>query len=305
MYKPQEKYRVLELSQNGWSANKIAAETGMSRATVYRILQEVETSEEEEHDNFETDEYGSSLVEDDDDHYPTDDSEGSETYEIDEDENEIASHIGSETVSNKSQSSPETVNHDFETPLPASVPSPVNPEVEKLRLQLAHEREMEKLRQQARRQELEGERLAQESRKLALQETHLKRESKVHQEQLLQQAKLAQQTNQALLRRIQRTLTELLKVTEEEKLNQEEISQWIEQWEALSEGIMLRAEELEEDEQNWLVNQATDMILEALVEASEQIENSFWDTTATIEWDEKQLQLLQVTQQAYALNQPA
>lgn len=306
MYSLEDKQRVVTLYSEGRSAVDIAEETGISRATVYRILQEFEIDYEEDPDDFETSDYQSPLAADEEHYYPSDDLDDSETFETEDDEIETASQTGFETVSKVSQSSFETANKGFETPpSPAAVPSPVNAEVEMLRLQLEHERQMEQLRQQGRKQELEAQRLAQEGRKLTLEETRQKRVSKAEQQQLLQQAKEEQQVNQALLRRFQKLLNQFTEATESTPLNQEQLADWLERWEDVNEEIILRTEEQEVEYEDWLAGQTSSLLIDMLEDASERIEQSFWHTTTHLEFNDEQQAILESARQSYALDQSA
>lgn len=303
MYTLEDKQQVLTLSNTGWSVADIADETGISRATVYRILNEFENEDETE--TLDTNSNTWFHADGADNTYSQEGEYALKDFEIEDDDEDVVSQNDDRAFSNLSQNYAESPENAFEMPPhPPSLPS-ADPEVEKLRLQLAHEQEMEKLRQQADLRNIERENIALKARKLALQEAEQKRADKTYQQQLLKQAKQEQQTNQALLRRIQQAVSKLLKVSNQEKLTQAALEQLEEDWQELSEDIALRAEVLEEDYQDWLVGQAVQIVLENLETAYHEIESSFWNTMTLLTWDDEQIALLKSAGQAYALNQRA
>ncbi len=306
MLSDEKKLWVTELYQEGRSVSEIVAETNISRASVYRIISDFDTDNETDETEVQYDRRLYLNAQNYDIEDNESESDDYDNFETEDDEIETVSQTGYENVSKVSQSSFETADKGFETPPPpAAAASPVNAEVEKLRLQLEHEREMEQLRQQGRRQELEAQRLAQEERKLALEETRLKRKSKAEQQQLLQQAKEEQQMNQALLRRFQKLLNQFTEATESTPLNQEQLADWLERWEDVNEEIILRAEEQEVEYEDWLAGQTSSLLIDMLEDALERIEQSFWHTTTHLEFNDEQQAILEAARQSYALDQSA
>ena len=222
-------------------------------------------------------------------------------------DNNAYSQSDSQKFANRSDDDSDVFENESETP-PSHAPQhssekSFDPEVEKLRLRLDHEQEIEKLRQQAYSQELEGRRLAQEDRKLAISEAQLRRETKAYQDQLMQQAKQELQKSKVLLQRTQQSIVQVLQASEEDKFTLDTIHKWEVIFEELEGDIQERAEELEEDHEEWLVWSATQLVLKVLAEHYHQIERSFLSSSDYIEWSDDQLKELQTTQQAYALNQ--
>ena len=140
----------------------------------------------------------------------------------DENEYEPPSHFSYSQVSSPSQDDldydDETQNETAPRPLPRvdeAYSPPFDPEVEKLRLQLEHDREMEKLRQQGRTQELEELRLQNEAYPLELEDKKLQNKNRLKQKKLMIQALQKQQESKKLLSEIKQAVRGLLEESQQ------------------------------------------------------------------------------------------
>jgi AraC-like DNA-binding protein len=304
MYTEVEKDHVLTLFESEWTVAEIIEEVGMSKATVYRILKEVGARNENE--TFET--HNSS-------------SQNSPSLPPNEDELTDVAQLGRKTAdqppSNPATPSQTTVSSKSQNRLnneelaqtatsepPFGNAAHVDSEVEKLRLRLEHEREMEKLRQQGRAQELEEMRLSNETYELKLQEERLRQQNNAHQRTLAKQALQQHQVTKRLLSKTKQEIQALLEESQQSDYSTSDLKKLHESFTDLKEQIEEVEEERGEEIYDGLVWGVLEIILATVEKALKQRSNSFLLSLSSLKWTEDEAELLEKAVSAYGFDQP-
>ena len=311
MYTKEEKDEVLNLSEDGWDVSDIVARTEMSRATVYRILKEIE--EENETEYFETTDETSQYSP----HPPLPYNDPSEAYNVEEQEAEEEHDdeynyeaLSQSSVSGLSQTrfnrNNET-NDESESQLPVLSQKDrggyIDSEVEMLRLNLEHERKMEKLRQQGRVQELERMRLENEAYQLELQEKQLQQQDRERQRVLLEEADRQRQASKKLLTTIKRELQKLQKESQRFEYSESDLEELSNTFISLQNQVEKMALEQDEDVNEWLVWHALKYVLITINDTSERISRNLFSNSSSLRWTKENESLVEKAADSVLLNQ--
>lgn len=311
MYTEEEKEDISRLNEAGWTVAEIVNETGVSRATVYRILKEAEIdSSNETYESEQELSFPSS-------HSPPHDEEteslvglqvgefGAEWGTTQDKKSQMAVSSLSQNPSGfNTKNYTQDVSSQRPDKLPTEKVGQADPEVEMLRLKLEHEREMEKLRQLGQRQALEEEKLRNEAYRLKLQEKQLEQINQEHQRRLLEQAAQQQQVDKKLLAKIKRETQKLLHESQENEYSVAELKELEAIFVILQEQTEAVALERDEDYQNWLVWNALVAIVSTLENTQRRITKIFFATAVPLDWSEDEQTLAEKATGAYALDQP-
>ena len=306
MYTDEDKQQVVELSRDGWKVADIMSETGMSRATVYRILNDYENEDDEGSDTCDTEEEdwseasASNHTQFQGNYHPSD------TYENNHCFSDTPSQNISQGFSNSSQDNFDTDEKPDETPqstLRFSSRASENPEVEMLRLRLEHDREMEKLRQQANAQELEELRLRNKAQELALEKERLRKENQLEQGELLKQAESRRKADKKLLVEIKHEIEKLDAESEDSVFTTDELESYYDSFIKLRRQIEERAIEHEEKYDTWLIWNVVVDVIAVLEDATYRINNNFFSTNAELQWPTEDREVIETALNCYALNQ--
>lgn len=309
MYTEEAKNEVLHLSEAGWEVNDIVNKTEMSRATVYRILKEAESGLED----FETEDKISQYS------TPPYDNSQRETHDVAEhikeeqeewggDYRQLSQLATAASSQNRLNDGNETQYNDPEPSVP--VPSHqdrdeyVNPEVEMLRLNLEHERKMEKLRQQSREQELQEMKLRNEACQLQLQEKQLQQQDRDRQRTLLEEADRQRQVSKTMLAKIKRAVQKLRRESYESEYSIANLEELIKTFSQLREQIQALASERDEETKDWLVWHTLETVLATIGTTIDRISRNLFSNALAIRWKQEDKMLLEETIAAVMLNQP-
>ena len=310
MYTEEEKNEVLNLNKEGWGVSDIVARTEMSRATVYRILKETEENEtapyKEEVDEMSQ---NSSLL-----HYDTPPEAYNEEEQVSDEDEEGGYDYDPLSQSSTSAPSQNRLNSENDTQYETPKTQPpsyhqdthayLNPKVEMLRLRLVHEREMEKLRQQARALELEETKLRNEASQLQFQEKQLQQQDRDYQKKLLEEADKQRHTSKKLLAKIKQAVQKLHQEGRRAEYSVADLEELRKTFTHLQKQVEKVAGEQNEDAEAWLVDHMLGRMLTTIEATTERIARNLFSNSLSLRWEEEDELLLERTVNAVILNQP-
>lgn len=269
MYTEEQKRQVLALYQDGYSLREIEEHTGIGKSTASRWINDKE--EESKLKVWDAEELS---------------------------QNEL-SQAGEEGQDSRRDNRPKTKSRDG-----AIENHTYDKEVELRRLELEHERAMEKLYQQRKALELEEQKLRNEEYALQIKEQQLQQQNQNQLHAALQEAKQKDQTKRKLLQQVKKQALYVQENRKSQSWEKSELEDLQEQFLHLKEKVETVACELEQDYENWQVWQNLEIIIEAIEEALDQIKRSFFKDSIELDWDQQEEAALQTLIDLYALDQP-